>query len=293
MAGAAAPAAERVDVSAKLAPSRIHPDQEAALEITVTYPGEGRALALEAPILPPLDGLRVARRSVSTETRWDASGAATVVRYAFSLVPEKTGTVPLDSVRVSWTGGAGEVGGSRVTSAGVLRVVKRPPVIGTLIRHPVRSSGGIALLALGAVVLAWLWRRRKSAEEVQVSLGPAETLERDWRRLRDLARRGALGPFSDESSRAVRRFVRERYGIPADRLPTPGVIGSLEAAGAPGDMAAAVRGVLTFVDDMRFGLWVPTHPELEIVLGEIERIWVAGRAVEALSQGGGRIPPRA
>jgi len=157
----------------------------------------------------------------------------------------------------------------------------------------VRSSGGIALLALGAVVLAWLWRRRKSAEEVQVSLGPAETLERDWRRLRDLARRGALGPFSDESSRAVRRFVRERYGIPADRLPTPGVIGSLEAAGAPGDMAAAVRGVLTFVDDMRFGLWVPTHPELEIVLGEIERIWVAGRAVEALSQGGGRIPPRA
>jgi hypothetical protein len=276
-AGASTSPPGPVEVTAAVRPARIYTDQTATLEIAVTYPGDGRDGIVAPPELPALPGLAVGNRSTSTETVREPSGIVTRVRYVFSLVPEGPGTVSIDSVRVAWSDSLRATGGSRMVGAGTLRIVKRPPVIGAAVHHPFRFAAGAGLLVAGAAVLVWLWRRRRSAALAEPEGTPAEILERDCRTLRMLARRGALGPFSEESSRAVRRFVERLYGIPGARLPTPAIVENLKAQDAPSGMVTAVQRVLAFVDDMKFGLWVPTGQELETVLGEIEQIWVSGR----------------
>jgi len=279
----AASSAEPIVVSAGLDRSRIYADQEAVLDVAVDYPGDGRRIILEAPLLPVHEGIRIENRTVLTETRWEPSGVRTSIHHRLTLVPEREGTTAFDSLRVAWIDPATGRGGSSVVSAGELRVVSRPPVIGTLVRHPRRSLAGLGFAAVGIGVLVWLLVRPRRAREPEAEWGPAERLENEWRRLRILARQGALGPFSDTSSRAVRRFVRDAYGVEADRLPTPAVIAGLEARNTPSGEVGAVERVLTFTDDMRFGLWVPTHPELEGVLREVEQLWAAGRATELSS----------
>ncbi|MCK4546871.1 MAG: hypothetical protein KAW17_05430 [Candidatus Eisenbacteria sp.] len=276
-----------VVVSARLEPESVYLDQDAVLEIVVVYAGDGRTLALSNLNLPSLDGVRVRNRSATTETLWDPDLVRTRVQHRLTLAPVKAGTVALDSIRVDWVDLESGEQRTQVVSAGELRVRERPPVIGTLIRHPRRSLAGGVLLVLGIGVLAWLFKRKRPLE-ADPDVSPEEVLERNWRGLRALAGRGSLGPFSEEASRSIREYLRERYGIPAAHLPTAAIVESLKAANVSSRVVASVQGTLSFVDDMKFGLWVPTHQELERIVGEIEQLWSSGRRGEgARARGSG------
>lgn len=246
-------------------------DQTATLVVSLLWEGDARTVALEDAILPVVRGADVTNRSTTVETRWEAGQVWTTVRHEFTLVPREAGRVTVDSLRIGWVVPASGARSHTWLPVQSLQVVRRPPGVGTLLRHPGRSALGAALVAAGIVALVWL-RRRAADVEPTTELSPEALLERDTRALTALARRGELGPFSERASQSLRRFVGARYGIATAHLPGPAIGQALEEANAPTGVVRAVEDVLAFVDDVKFGLRVPTHAELENILRNMETL---------------------
>jgi hypothetical protein len=226
------PLVRRGDLSAHLA---VHVDRgpqpgEAAVEYEVVVVG-GMAMEVEPPQLSdPLAAWDAARWTV--EDLRDDDRRAWVQRL--ELTQTKSGPAPLPDVKVRFRAGP-SADSQEVEWTDILKAMRGPPPPEPPPPPPeswtkylpwaAAGGGAAALLAAG-----WFLTRRRS--------GPGKPLPPDRWALRELARVERTAPpagppeaFHTLLSNVVRRYVAERFGLPAPRQTTAEFLESVRRSG--------------------------------------------------------------
>jgi hypothetical protein len=246
-------------VGAYVYPPQRRGDVEAVLEVDVAERGPGPGLAaadyvvrLSGPADLEVDVPRLEDAAAAWKVDWRASGwrledGRAAVAIEIHLAQVKPGPVPLPDVRLRFQEGPGAPW-QEVEWLDVLRQTREGPPPGPYTPEPGRQAW-LLPAALGVVVLAavsgWaLWRRRPSRPV---------PLAASVRALKELDRleQSALPPAADSAtfhtrvSDVVRRYLLERFGLPAPERTTSEFLGA--AADVP-ELAACGELLRDFCD---------------------------------------------
>lgn len=193
-------------------------------------------------------------------------GDAVVTRAVFTLTTFELGELQIPSFDVALEGAEGverlrtDPYGIEVVSVGLdegdgIRGIRGPMAIPLGVGR-VLLALLIALLA--AVAGVWLWRRRRGEGEEsappapprpahEVALGDLEALERSG-----LLVEGRVKDYHVALSEIARRYVEQRFGVPALEMTTREIRAGLAASSAPADFGRGLGPVLDRCDLVKF-----------------------------------------
>ena len=120
-------------------------------------------------------------------------------------------------------------------------------------------------LAAALAGMAWWWKRRKGARSVerQVPAHEAALAALEALLAENLLARGGCKPFYLRLSDIVRRYVEERFGLPASEQTTEEFLAAMSAAPViRTDHRTLLRGFLQEADMVKFAEFVPAADEV-------------------------------
>lgn len=254
------------------------------LEVRVQHPADAAVAWPDSLDVDPFEVLDA--RVAPTQTRGDVGSS--VAR--FSLTTFELGEVELPSfdVRVLHPDGREEVlatdgYGVEVVSVGVeeggdIREIRGPVTI------PVGALGllalAILLMLLGAAAYAVIQRRRRSDAGEIVAPGPpprppheVALEELDRLEASTLLEDGRIKDYHIRVSEILRRYVEERFRVPALEMTTWEVLGGLQSAGVDEGVRADLRRFLDQCDLVKFAKAKPDEAASRSALA-LGRDWV-------------------
>jgi hypothetical protein len=150
-----------------------------------------------------------------------------------------------------------------------LRDIKGPATIAR--RGLAPALVGVAAAAVAAFCIVLILRRRRALEAIPpgpLSADVAAIERLDGLLAAGLLERGRLKEYYMGLSEALRRYLEDRYLVPAPEMTTAELAGRLEYLGLPQDIAGEACEILLESDMVKFAKY---RPELETAFGAAER----------------------
>lgn len=266
-------AAQSVTIEVNAVPADCVVGQSVAFEAVVTSPGTTTSgLAVDDP------GFRGGTVLPAGQPTRTVSGGQTVSTYRWQLIPDQTGDLLVDPVRVTWVdpfSGQREVSRSarvslRVRAApaddDVLRGPKAPVPLPT---SPVGWYVGAGLAVLGLLLL--YRARRRPAPPPPPPPPPAATgpsprdralAALDALEAEGLPEAGAIDAYHIRLADVLREFLRGQFGLPAEALATSEIAARLEDQRVAAQDVATTRQVLYGCDLEKFAAYTPSLDEM-------------------------------
>ncbi len=268
--------------------ARLESNEVAALDpvtLTVTIEGVGNISTVPAPNLPELQDFRTYESGTSSSTSKEGGVVRGRKTFEYVLVPQAEGTRTIPALelphfepesetyrvartaplRLTVTEATGDGGPGAPVRTGITRVgrdiryIREPGGVLEVAAEPVHRSPlflWLQVVPAGAVVAAWLYRRRRDRFAADSGLeryvrAPGRA-RRELREARRLAAEGKISELCTTLARVTTDFLSDRLGVPARGMTMRDLEGALRREGASDEVIDCVRRLLNECDVGRF-----------------------------------------
>lgn len=247
-----------ISLSQSLDRSEIAFEEQANLEIVVTWHGNQAAYRFDRPMQPQLDKLRVKEFSSTISSEGSGSEEISTKRFHYSLTPTGSGIARVEPMVLKYLTWPDSLPGELVTEALTLTVAPAKPVAKpfSLKQHKntiFATAGGLALV--GGVGAGLMVRSRRRRPKPEVKSVTEQFLER-LPQLRQESN-GDLKKFQTGLYKSLLWFLSAEYGLTFANEPVEEILRQLDGAGIPSRIKDRICGWLLQADRIKFS---PTTP---------------------------------
>jgi len=300
IAAGAAPAAAQVHVTARTVPDSLTVGDRATLEVRVEAPA---GLQVRFPkLVGPDDDVVIGPLQVEEPNATTARAAGNKIWIArYPLAVFRTGAVVLPPVPV----GTGRDSIATVAQTDSVRFEVQSVLDDSLAAADIRDlkpqaafprlvwpwiAAGLAVLALAALVVWWIRRRRRPRAAVVpiARLRPAHEVALEALRVLEAQQLPLDGKFKEHHVRLsdiLRRYLEDGFGIAALEETTDEILGELDRHGFDRGTIAAVRALCEESDLVKFAKHEPSVVECVQALNRV-RDFVQGTSARSAAAGG-------
>jgi LPXTG-motif cell wall-anchored protein len=229
----------------------VHQNRTVRLFIELMWRGDIERVEVDELRSPVLSNLKSLSNSISDQVSVDDQGKRSVYRVVHMLQPETIGMAYVEPVSITYRDnrtGRNRILRSQRIAVTVLNPLEESGAIGKVWIYTIAGAGTAGLLALG-----WFFfrrrRRRVQEEEPAIPLEDAFIAEMESTiPLKTTDRQDAFSALS----RLFRRYISEKYSIPALELTTEALLGILEEQDMDQELMQICRSLFPQADRVKF-----------------------------------------
>jgi hypothetical protein len=262
-----------VTLGASVQPKRIPLNRTAELTVRLTWEGALDSLVLGEVEEPALSNLEIAGTSTSNRVEGTASGSRSVKEIAYTIKPKSLGMGYIDSIRVSYEDRRSRFVHQVRTQRLSVEAVDPVP----------ESRGGsrfwlwallIVCFAAGLFGGAAFFLKSRTRKPLETAPAPEPIEETYLESLKAVSganaddRREALVPLS----KLFRRYLSEKFGIPALEATTGELLGALKNSGVEEGLLGKCRAFFEKADVIKFSGQKATPAEFDAAYTAVESV---------------------
>jgi hypothetical protein len=262
-----------VTLGASVEPKRIPLNRTAALTVRLSWEGALDSLVIGEVEEPVLTNLEVAGTSTSNRVEGTATGSRSVKEIAYTLKPKSLGMGYIDSIRVSYED----------RRSGVVHLVKTQRLSAEAVDPVPESRGGsrawlwtllIVCFIAGALGGAAFFLKSKTRKPLETAPPPGPAEETYLESLK--AVRGANAENPPEAlvplSKLFRRYLSEKFGIPALEATTRELLGALRNSGVEEGLIKKCEAFFEKADVIKFSGRKASQAEFDAAYTTVESV---------------------